>query len=332
MSPELPKAASLEEAVFGVGNEKDFTRIALEVFHFQYQHNILYRSYCDRLNRTPVRVKALQDIPYLPIAFFKSHRVMTGTFDPELNFRSSGTTGTTTSHHFVKSVQVYRQSFLKAFKIFYGNPGDYCILGLLPSYLERGNSSLVYMVEHLIHDSAHPESGFYLHDAERLARTVQELESRGQKTLLIGVTYALLNFAERYPGNLAHTIIMETGGMKGRRQELVRGEVHDVLKRSFGLSSIHSEYGMTELLSQAYSHGEGVFRAPPWMKLLLREESDPFSVRAEGSGVLNVIDLANLYSCSFIATEDGGKVSGSTFEVLGRVDNSDVRGCSLLAL
>jgi hypothetical protein len=233
----------------------------------------------------------------------------------------------------VKEVSLYRRSFLKAFTLFYGNVKDYCVLGLLPSYLERQHSSLVMMVDELIKLSGHPASGFYLDEHAKLSQTLQQLESKQQKTLLIGVTFGLLDFAAAFPQKLNHTIVMETGGMKGRRKELTRAEVHQQLKEALGVQKIHSEYGMTELLSQAYSNGDGRFLCPPWMKVLVRDEEDPLSIQETGRGILQVIDLANRYSCSFIATEDIGMVyQDGSFEVWGRMDNSDIRGCSLLVV
>lgn len=337
MGMEIPKAAELEQEVFSITNEKMFPGIALRVFAFQYIHNPLYRSFCDAVRRPPSRVGRVEDIPFLPISFFKSHSIMTGSFPPALHFRSSGTTGAAASRHLLKDPHLYEKSFLLCFERFYGPPEDYCILGLLPSYLERGDSSLVYMVQRLQERSGHPLGGFYLHNHARLAQTLRQLEAEGRKTLLIGVTYALLDFAQSHPMPLKSTIVMETGGMKGRGRELVRSEVHTLLSAAFHLPHIHSEYGMTELLSQAYSRGSGLFRSPPWMKALARDETDPFSQGgpSEGftSGALNIIDLANLYSCSFIATEDSARLyPDGSFEVLGRLDNSDIRGCSLMAV
>jgi len=314
-------------------NEKSFMPLALEVFRFQYAENPVYRAYADALGIDMYSVSALTQIPFLPISFFKNRKVVTTRFEPEAVFRSSGTTGMITSHHHVKNLGLYRESFTAAFASFYGSPKDHCIIGLLPSYLERMDSSLVYMVKCLIEESGDPKSGFYLDEYERLQQVLKEREQAGQKTLLIGVTFALLDFAERFPLKMEHTIVMETGGMKGRREELVRHEVHEILKKQFQLETIHSEYGMTELLSQAYSKNEGIFNSPPWMKVLVRDDEDPLSVRAEGNGVLNIIDLANIYSCSFIATDDAGKLyADGSFEVLGRVDGSDLRGCSLLTV
>ena len=283
------------------------------------------------------KVNSIESIPYLPISFFKTHKVTTTSFKPEIIFESSGTTGENTSRHLVKSLSLYHKSFLKAFRLFYGNPKDFCILGLLPGYLERENSSLVTMVGELIKKSNHPHSNFYLYNQDKLYQALVCNEIIQQPTLLIGVTYALLDFAERYKMKLQNTIVMETGGMKGRRKEITREEVHSVLKKELNLNTIHSEYGMTELLSQAYSKGNGLFHSPPWMKVLVREYHDPFAVSSAPknhkplNGLINVIDLANIYSCCFIATDDIGKIyKNGEFEVLGRRDSSDLRGCSLL--
>lgn len=323
--------------------EQGFEKLALELFRFQYENNSVYRQYVNALQVEIDSVQSLGQIPFLPIRFFKSHLVTSTVFEAATVFESSGTTGSTNSRHFVKDIELYKESFTKGFELFYGQVKDWCIIGLLPSYLERQNSSLVYMVNELIALSGHADSGFYLNEFEQLFNLLQELEKKKQKTLLIGVTFGLLDFAEAYsphihPGLFNHTIIMETGGMKGRRREMIRQEVHDILKSSFRIPVIHSEYGMTELLSQAYSDGNGIFKCPPWMKVLVRDDEDPLHVRhLEGvrhiSGAINVIDLANVYSCSFIATDDAGKIfSNGSFEVLGRMDNSDIRGCSLMLL
>ncbi len=329
------------DKIFSV-TDSSFEQLAWEVFQFQYRANPVYRSYVDAIGKTAADIDRIEKIPFLPISFFKTDRIMSGEFNPEIIFESSGTTQTKNSHHFVKDISLYIESFRKAFKKFYGDISEWCILGLLPSYLERKNSSLVYMVEDLIRQSGHDKSGFYLNELEELKKTLTELQEAKQKTLLIGVTYALLDFAEKFPMQLYHTTIMETGGMKGRREELTRMEVHELLKKAFGKTGIHSEYGMTELLSQAYSTGDGKFECPPWMKILVRDEEDPLSVtsnqssvvgRLPASGAINIIDLANVYSCSFIATDDVGKLSpDSSFEVLGRMDGSDLRGCSLLTV
>ncbi|WP_345256179.1 acyl transferase [Flaviaesturariibacter amylovorans] len=311
-----------------------FEAAALDLYQFQYAHNPLYGRFCDLLGR---RVQELASIPFLPISFFKTHAVQTGTFEPALRFESSGTTGATTSRHLVKDAALYAAVAEAAFERIYGPLGEWCILALLPSYLERGNSSLVHMVQHFSERSGHPGNGFFLYDQAALCDQLRELNAAGQKTLLIGVTYALLDFAEAHPMPLPHTVVMETGGMKGRREEWVRPEVHARLKEAFGLQGIHSEYGMTELLSQAYAPEEGLFVAPPWMRVLVADEDDPASltpaVSRPRTGRLHVIDLANRWSCAFIATEDIGRQHpDGRFEVLGRMDHSDVRGCSLLAV
>ena len=313
--------------------------MALEIFHFQYQHNELYKSYVNAIGILPETVDNIEKIPYLPVSFFKTHEVKTTDFEPEIIFESSGTSGDTTSRHLVKSAALYRNSFLKGFNIFYGRPSQWCMLALLPGYLERENSSLVYMVNDLIEKSNDKGSGFYLHDHDRLYQALVKNEIIEKPTLLIGVTYALLDFAQKHAMKLHNTIVMETGGMKGKREEITREEVHGQLKNQLGLSMIHSEYGMTELLSQAYSKGNGRFSCPPWMKVLMREYNDPFAVKSSSndkkpfSGLINIIDLANLYSCSFIATDDVGRLhNDKTFEVMGRRDTSDLRGCSLLTV
>jgi len=311
----------------------NFAASAFNLFRFQYIHNPVYHQWCDLLQRTPDTVNALTDIPFLPVSFFKTHEVVTGSFVPEIIFESSGTTQTINSRHLVKDVALYKESFNKAFELFYGKPEEWCIIGLLPAYLERTGSSLVLMADELVKQSHHPKSGFYLYEFDELAKVLKELEVKQQKTLLIGVTFALLDFAEAHPMQLQHTIVMETGGMKGRKKELTRAEVHAILKQQLGIQQVHSEYGMTELLSQAYSKGDGRFDCPPWMKMLVRDEEDPLLVRTSGRGVVNIIDMANVYSCAFIAVDDAGIVyEDGSFEVQGRIDNSDLRGCSLLAL
>ena len=315
-----------------------FEEKAIRTFHFQYRHNNVYQRFVDGLNCRPSSIKYVEQIPFLPIAFFKNHTVTSTEFSPELVFTSSGTTNTVNSKHFVKEASIYERSFKTAFQQFYGNVDDYCVLGLLPSYLERQGSSLVYMIEKMMGMSRHPLNGFHLYDHEVLSKKLLQLEIENQKTLLIGATFALLDFAARYQLALKHTIVMETGGMKGRGKELIRGEVHALLQNAFGLTNIHSEYGMTELLSQAYAREGGIFQTPHWMKIFIREEDDPLSVTSSSIdnhivGAINIIDLANIYSCSFIATDDIGKLySDNSFEVLGRLDSSDIRGCSLLTL
>ncbi|MEO6549644.1 MAG: acyl transferase [Ferruginibacter sp.] len=323
--------------IFTADND-NFVALAIAQFQFQYECNKVYRQYCDTLKIAPQTITDLPQIPFLPISFFKSHIVTTTNDTPAIIFESSGTSQTINSKHYVNDTGLYQQSFTNAFRLFYDDPSDWCILALLPSYLERNNSSLVMMADNLIQQSGHPQSGFYLDDLDKLSRTIEQLERHQQKTMLLGVTFALLDFAERSPMHLHHTTIVETGGMKGRREEMLREQVHQILCTSFGLETIHSEYSMTELLSQAYSSGNGLFRCPPWMKVLLRDEDDPFSIHTPGeagvtNGAVNIIDLANLYSCSFIATEDAGKLyQDGNFEILGRLDNTDIRGCSLLAL
>lgn len=313
--------------------ERDFNVLALEIFRFQAEHNLVYKDYLRALQLRPEKVDTIAKIPFLPVRFFKSHAVQTTSFEPAAIFESSGTTGSINSRHLVKDIDIYEESFRKGFETAYGPLNEWCIIGLLPSYLERNNSSLVYMVSKLVQWSGHPLSGFYLDEYEKLSGVLHTLEGKQQKTLLLGVTFALLDFAEKFPQQLRHTVIMETGGMKGRRREMIRPEVHQLLQDAFGAEKIHSEYGMTELLSQAYSKGGGVFDTPAWMKMLVRDDEDPFLIKSEGSGTINVIDLANIYSCSFIATDDVGKLySDQRFEVLGRIDGSDLRGCSLMVV
>lgn len=325
----------LQDKIFSI-NEQGFEALALDIFRFQCTANQLYGSFVKTLGVNPEEVGAVADIPFMPISFFKGHEVVSGSFIAETMFESSGTTQTGNSRHFVKSLALYRESFRKAFELFYGSPREWCIIGLLPAYLERQHSSLVVMVDELIKQSGHPNSGFYLYDHKALMEVIARNERTGQKTLLIGVTFALLDLAEKFKMPFKNVTVMETGGMKGRRKELTREEVHTALKNAWGLSSIHSEYGMTELLSQAYSAGEGLYHCPTWMRIILREEDDPLSVKIAHSkkiinGLINVIDLANIYSCSFIATDDIGKLhSNGAFEVIGRMDSSDVRGCSLM--
>ncbi|WP_353779199.1 acyl transferase [Winogradskyella sp. 3972H.M.0a.05] len=322
------------QRIFNIKNDSEFESLALEVFRFQFENNPVYRSYCDLLYKHPSAITSLKDIPFLPIQFFKSHEVLSSSLSALKTFTSSGTTGSVTSKHHVVDLNIYEESFSKAFRQFYGDIKDYVILALLPSYLEREGSSLIYMVDALIKASHHPESGFYLNNLSDLSKIIRKLEDKGQKTLLIGVSFALLDLVETHQFQLKHTTIMETGGMKGRRKELIRTELHDILKKGFGVNTIHSEYGMTELLSQAYSKGNGVFECPPWMKILTRDTEDPLSINSEGkTGGINVIDLANINSCAFIATQDLGKVYPSgTFEIIGRFDHSDIRGCNLMAL
>lgn len=324
-------SCEFEDKVFKV-DEEGFRELCLDLFLFQVNNNPVYHDFVAALKINPDEIKRIEDIPFLPIQFFKSHHIMTTEYEPADWFESSGTTQTINSKHYLKDKNTYRNSYLEGFKKFYGDPAGWVIIGLLPSYLERQHSSLVVMVDELIRLSGKKESGFYLYEHRQLSEILKQLEEEGIKTLLIGVSFGLLDFAEAYPMKLQHTVVMETGGMKGRRKEMIRAELHELLGSAFGLNNIHSEYGMTELLSQAYSSGSGLFETPPWMKILLREEDDPLRVStSEGSGLINVIDLANIYSCAFIATEDVGRIDkDGRFEVLGRADNSDIRGCSLL--
>jgi phenylacetate-coenzyme A ligase PaaK-like adenylate-forming protein len=320
--------------IFSISSQKQFEKIALKTFRFQYESNLVYREFCDFLKTDVQRVKSLAQIPFLPIQFFKSHKVVSNENPIQETFTSSGTTGMATSNHLVTDVSLYEESYRKGFSQFYGNIEDYVVLALLPSYLEREGSSLIYMVEDLIQMTNNPESGFYLHNHDELIEKLIRLDSSGQNVILIGVTYALLDLIEKHPFQLQNTIIMETGGMKGRRKEMIREELHEQLCQGFGVTAIHSEYGMTELLSQAYSLGNGVFECPSWMQILVRDTEDALTYVAQGkTGGINVIDLANINSCSFIATQDLGKKNpNNSFEVLGRFDNSDIRGCNLMVI
>ena len=320
--------------IFTISSQKQFEKIALKTFRFQYENNLVYREFCDFLKTEVQKVKSLEQIPFLPIQFFKSHAVVSSTNAAEETFTSSGTTGMATSKHFVTDISLYEESYRKGFSQFYGNIEDYVVLALLPSYLEREGSSLIYMVEDLIQMTNNPESGFYLHNHEELIEKLTRLDNSGQNVILIGVTYALLDLIEKHPFQLQNTIIMETGGMKGQRKEMIREELHEQLCQGFGVKAIHSEYGMTELLSQAYSLGNGVFECPSWMQILVRDTEDALTYVTDGkTGGINVIDLANINSCSFIATQDLGKKNpNNSFEVLGRFDNSDIRGCNLMVI
>ncbi|HQE33198.1 MAG TPA: acyl transferase [Flavobacterium alvei] len=320
--------------IFTISNQKQFEKVALKVFRYQYENNLVYREFCDFLKTDVRKVKSLEQIPFLPIQFFKSHTVVSNTNTAKAIFTSSGTTGMATSKHFVTDVFLYEESYRKGFSQFYGNIEDYVVLALLPSYLEREGSSLIYMVEDLIQMTNNSESGFYLHNHDELIEKVIRLDNSGQNVILIGVTYALLDLIEKHSFQLQNTIIMETGGMKGKRKEMIREELHQQLCEGFGVTAIHSEYGMTELLSQAYSLGNGVFECPSWMQILVRDTEDALTYVQQGkTGGINVIDLANINSCSFIATQDLGKKNpNNSFEVLGRFDNSDIRGCNLMVI
>ncbi|MFK7812869.1 MAG: acyl transferase [Maribacter sp.] len=321
-------------SVFDIKNKSEFEVKTLEVFQFQYQNNSIYHEFCSYLGRNPKNVKQLREIPFLPIEFFKSKTILTGQEKLQISFSSSGTTGSSTSQHHVSDLRIYERSYLTAFEKFYGDIRDYCVLALLPSYLERKGSSLIYMVDDLIKKSQHSDSGFYLDEFDSLKNRLLQLDALGSKVLLIGVSFALLDFIEKHPIQLKNTVVMETGGMKGRRKEMIRNELHQILRQGFGVDKIHSEYGMTELLSQAYSKGNGIFKTPSWMKILIRDTEDPLTFHNKGkTGGINVIDLANINSCSFIATQDLGKLQeDNSFEILGRFDHSDVRGCNLMVL
>ncbi|MBE0654949.1 MAG: acyl transferase [Bacteroidales bacterium] len=318
--------------MFSISSASDFEKTALEIFRQQYQSVKVYHDFVNYLGIDAGKINILENIPFLPVELFKFHKILSANQTEEIVFTSSGTTGSNQSKHYVAGKSLYEESFIRAFTIFYGSVSDYCILALLPSYLERSGSSLVYMMDRLIKMTGHPDSGFYLDQHDALVKKVVELKKHGQKTLLLGVSFALLELAEKYSVDLSGVIIMETGGMKGRGTEITREELHRRLKNSLNVKDIHSEYGMTELLSQAYSKGNGIFHTPPWMKILTRDSHDPFAFMPPGrSGAVNIIDLANIRSCAFIATSDLGKTyPDGGFEILGRMDNRDIRGCNLM--
>ena len=323
----------LRNRIFGIKSKADFLGNALEIFNYQYDNNNIYHDFINSLGKDRSKIKTLYDIPFLPVEFFRNHKVITGDLPVEKIFESSGTTGTTPGKHFVIDLSLYEDSFLRSFIQFYGQPEEYLVAALLPSYTEREGSSLVYMVDNLIQRSKNPHSGFYKNNIEDIVPAIKKAKEEKQKILLIGVSFALLDMAENKPPDLSGVIVMETGGMKGRRIELTRPELHSILKEKFNAFSIHSEYGMTELLSQAYSKGDGIFYCPPWIKIIIRDPLDPLTLYTEPgrTGGINIIDLANINSCSFIATGDLGKIhEDGGFEVLGRFDNSDIRGCNLL--
>lgn len=318
--------------IFSVKNDHEFNDVALQIFNYQAENNKVYKEYLFHLGTNIADIDQIDDIPFLPIEFFKSHKVITGNQEPVKTFYSSGTTGSDRSKHLITDISIYETSFTKSFEKHYGQIEDHCILALLPTYLDNESSSLVYMVDYLIKKSNRPDSGFYLNNLDDLASKLKKLNNNNTKVLLLGVSYALIDLAEQFPMDLSNVIIMETGGMKGKRKELTKKELHAYLSSRFQVKSIHSEYGMTELLSQAYSKENGQFTTPPWMKILIRDTYDPFNYLEQGkSGGINVIDLANMNSCSFIETKDLGKIhTDGTFEVLGRFDFSDIRGCNLL--
>ena len=320
----------MQKEIFDIKNDAEFEMLALSIFDYQMESNSIYAPYAALIlkGKAPNNIF---EIPFFPISFFKTEQIICQGRAVEEVFLSSGTTGDQ-SKHLVSDISLYRESYLKAFELFYGDITQYCILSLLPNYREREGSSLIYMVDDLISKSKHEQSGFYLNDYESLSKRLQKLEKEGQKTILFGVSYALLDLAEQFPQKLEHTIIIETGGTKGKRKEMLKEELHQNLKAAFSLDVIHSEYGMSELLSQSYSNGEGIFKSPPWKKVLIRDTNDPLSIIGDNkTGGINIIDLANIYSCPFIATKDLGKTfEDGTFTVLGRFDNSDLRGCNLL--
>lgn len=322
----------LISSIFDIQSDEQFEKIALDVFRYQSINIPTYKEYLERLKIKVEEVNSIDKIPFLPIQFFKTREIKPLNSQTQVIFTSSGTTGDQTSRHYVVDTNLYETSFTKAFSLFYGNPSDYCIIALLPSYLERQGSSLVYMADKLIKLSNHPNSGFFLNEFDLIKERLERLDATEQKCLLIGVSFALADFAERYQIKLENTVIMETGGMKGRRKEMVREELHKLLCNAFGVETIHSEYGMTELLSQAYSNGHGIFRCPPWMRIITRDPYDPFTtLPKQRSGAINIIDLANINSCSFIQTEDLGRVfDDNSFEVLGRMSDAQLRGCNLL--
>lgn len=325
----------LNEQIFRIGNREEFNALSLEIFYFQYSKNPIYRSFCDLLHKTPDTVRTQEAIPFLPIEFFRSHKIVCSDEPADIIFKSSGTTSDNASTHYVAHAALYGKSFMNGFRCFFGNPAEFTFLALLPGYLERQNSSLVYMMQHLIEASEYPaDSGFYLYDHEKLFEKLNVLSTqRDRKVLLMGVSYALLDFTEKYRLDFPNLIVMETGGMKGVRKEMVREELHGMLTKAFNVDRIYSEYGMTELLSQAYSKGNGRYSCPPWMRVSLRDPEDPLSFMDHGSGAVNVTDLANIYSCSFIATSDLGRVyADNEFEILGRLDYADIRGCNLMVV
>lgn len=328
----LAKIMNFED-VFHDYSEDEFLAHALKLFGYQYSNNQIYYDFCCKIHKNPSNVTALEKIPFLPISFFKTHTIKTTDFTEEKIFYSSGTTGNNNAKHFVKSLDLYTKSFVSSFERFYGSPAEYTFLALLPNYLEQGHSSLIYMMQTLINLSSQKQSGFYLYNYEDLYNQLIDLQNNNKKTILFGVSYALLDFARKYRLSFPELIVFETGGMKGRGKEMVKEELHAILKNCFGVSSIHSEYGMCELMSQAYSKGENLFSSPPWMRLILRDEKDPFNLSSTlASGIINVIDFANCYSCAFIATDDIGKRNGSQMELLGRCDDAQIRGCNLLIM
>ncbi|MCT4615929.1 MAG: acyl transferase [Marinifilaceae bacterium] len=325
----------LQKEIFSIDSEEKFRNLCMEIFKFQAENTEVYSEYLNYLETDINHVKSIEDIPFLPIEAFKYRDVFSKLGNPKSNliFESSGTTGSNTSRHKIAKPEIYEESFVECFRQTYGNPEDWCFFALLPSYLERGSSSLVYMMDKLINISEQKESGFYLNNYQELVDNLLKTQAEGKKILLIGVSFAMLDLAEQFNLNLSdNVVVMETGGMKGRRKEITRSELHSILKKSFNIDAIHSEYGMTELLSQAYSKGDSKFHCPPWMRILIRNPYNPFEYMNDGQrGGINVIDLANIYSCSFLEVQDIGiKYKDNSFEVLGRFDQSQIRGCNLM--
>ncbi len=319
--------------IFSLKNQSGFLEKSLDIFRYQADNNPVYREFVSKPGIISSPVDTFTGIPFLPVEFFRNFKVITGAQPHEIVFESSGTTGNMTSRHYITDLEIYRKSFSESFRLFYGDPSDYVIVALLPAYIEKKNSSLIFMMNELIGLTGSSFSGFFKNNFRELIDTIRKARKDNRKILLIGVSFALLDLAEKYSPDLSDIIVMETGGMKGRRKELTRTELHSILAEKLNVRSIHSEYGMTELLSQAYSKGAGIFYCPPWMKILVRDIYDPLAVTLEPgiTGGINIIDLANIHSCSFIATGDLGRLhEDGSFEVLGRIDNSDIRGCNLL--
>jgi hypothetical protein len=326
--------AEIQDSIFKIRTEEEFRGTTLKAFNYQSENNQVYKEFISFLGKDRSPVITTGDIPFLPVEFFRNHKIITGDRPVEIIFETSGTTGITPGKHYVSDLALYERSFLKSFRMFYGDPRDYLIIAMLPSYTERGGSSLVYMAGKLIMESHHPQSGFYKGGTDAILNAVKKGKEAGSRILLLGVSFALLDLAESGSHDFSGVTIMETGGMKGRRKEITRSDLHNILKDKFNVNTIHSEYGMTELMSQAYSSGDGIFYCPPWMKIILRDPQDPLSLFSQPgkTGGINIIDLANLNSCSFISTGDLGKLhEDGGFEVLGRFDSSDIRGCNLLA-
>ena len=320
----------MQDKIFDIKNNEQFEKTALEMFNYQINHNPIYRSYAKYILKKGSPV-SIYEIPFLPISFFKNEQIICKSRAVQKVFLSSGTKGQK-SKHLISDITIYEKSYLQTFNLFYGDIKKYCVLSLLPNYRKNDSSSLIYMIDDLIEKSEHKSSGYYLDNYEKLTYMLSELEKKNEKAILFGVSHALLDLAEKFPQKLNNTIIIETGGTKGSMKEIIKQELHEKLKKAFSLIEVHSEYGMTELLSQSYSKGNGIFKSPPWKKILIRDINDPLSIIGNNkTGGINIIDLANIYSCPFIATQDLGKAfENQTFSILGRYDNADVRGCNLL--